>query len=135
MHAVQELLDEVSLDARGRPLRFRRGGRVHAVTEHLDAWRFGGRWWLGELPRACFLVRTATLVAELHHEDAPGAVVHSVAVPALIDAVHRVNSIPNCSSTPFTRSARSEEKGISSDTCSKGAAALPGRWWLARVQD
>jgi hypothetical protein len=70
MRSVQELLEEVGLDARGRPLHFRRRGRVHAVTEHLDAWRFGGRWWLGELPRACFLVRSGTLVAELHHEDA-----------------------------------------------------------------
>lgn len=72
MRDVQEPLDGVTLDAAGRPLRFCYAGRWHPVVQQLDAWRFGGRWWLGEAPRDCFLVQTERLVAELHHEDLRG---------------------------------------------------------------
>lgn len=68
MRSVQEVLEDVILDAAARPARFRHAGQWHRVRAVLDAWRFGGRWWLGEAPRDCFLVETERLVAELHHE-------------------------------------------------------------------
>ena len=71
MKDVQELLDSVTLDAGGRPVRFRHRGRYLVVTGHLDDWRSGGRWWLDEPPRDCWLVQAGGLTAELHHEDAP----------------------------------------------------------------
>lgn len=75
MKEVQAPLEEVVLDPAGQPLRFRYAGGWQQVCEQLDAWRFGGRWWLGEAPRDCYLVQTGALVAELHYEyctDAPG---------------------------------------------------------------
>lgn len=72
MRDVQEPLDGVTQDDAGRPLRFCYAGRWRAVTQQLDSWRFGGRWWLGEPPRACYLVQTERLVAELHHEGVLG---------------------------------------------------------------
>lgn len=71
MRDVQELLENVTLDASGRPVRFRRQGRLHLVSAQLDDWRSGGRWWLDEPPRDCFLVQAGGLVAELHREDTP----------------------------------------------------------------
>lgn len=47
-------------------------GRTYRVGLILDQWRYGGRWWLEELPRDCYLVQAGSLTAELHHEDAPG---------------------------------------------------------------
>jgi hypothetical protein len=69
MRDVQALLDEVTLDQAGRPARFRHAGRLHLITELLDDWRFGGRWWLDEPPRDCWLVQAGGLTAELHRED------------------------------------------------------------------
>jgi hypothetical protein len=69
MRDVQELLEGVTLDASGRPVRFRRNGRLHLVSAQLDDWRSGGRWWLDEPPRDCFLVQTGQITAELHRED------------------------------------------------------------------
>ena len=71
MKGVQELLEGVTLDAVGRPVRFRRNGRLHVVSAQLDDWRSGGRWWLDEAPRDCWLVQAGAITAELHHEDAP----------------------------------------------------------------
>ena len=72
MRDVQELLETVTLDQAGHPARFRHAGRLHLVTELLDDWRSGGRWWLDEPPRDCWLVQAGPLTAELHHEDAHG---------------------------------------------------------------
>ncbi len=46
-------------------------GRALRVQVILDQWRYGGRWWLDESPRDCFLVQAGLLTAELHHEDRP----------------------------------------------------------------
>ena len=69
MRSIQEVLEDITLDTAARPVRFRHAGRWHRVRAVLDTWRFGGRWWLGEAPRDCFLVETERLVAELHRED------------------------------------------------------------------
>lgn len=69
MRDLQELLEGVTLDQAGRPARFRHAGRLHLVTALLDDWRSGGRWWLDEPPRDCWLVQAGGLVAELHRED------------------------------------------------------------------
>ena len=71
MKDVQELLDTVTLDASGRPVRFRYRGRYLLVSTQIDDWRAGGRWWLDEPSRDCFLVQAGPLAAELHREDAP----------------------------------------------------------------
>jgi hypothetical protein len=71
MRDVQELLEGVTLDASGRPVRFRRNGRLHLISAQIDDWRSGGRWWLDEPPRDCFLVQAGGLTAELHREDLP----------------------------------------------------------------
>ncbi len=46
-------------------------GCTYPVGAVLDEWRFGGRWWLGERARSCFLVQAGALTAELHREDGP----------------------------------------------------------------
>ena len=71
MRDVQEPLSDVTLDAAGRPVRFQHRGRYLLVSAQLDDWRYGGRWWLDEPPRDCWLVQAGTLTAELHREDAP----------------------------------------------------------------
>lgn len=59
-------------EARGdRPARLTWQGRTFPVEAVLDEWRYGGRWWLGERPRDCFLVQAGALTAELHREDGP----------------------------------------------------------------
>ncbi|WP_295822298.1 hypothetical protein [uncultured Deinococcus sp.] len=70
MKAVQQPAD-VSADDGGVPVAVRWAGRTLHVTV-IDAWRAGGRWWLGEAPRDCFLVNAGSLTAELHREDRPG---------------------------------------------------------------
>ena len=71
MRDTQELLDGVTLDVAGRPVRFRRNGRLHVITAQIDDWRAGGRWWLDEPSRDCWLVQAGQLTVEIHHEDAP----------------------------------------------------------------
>ncbi|TDE85047.1 DUF6504 family protein [Deinococcus sp. S9] len=56
----------------GQPQDVSWQGRVWRVQAILDQWRYGGRWWLGEAPRDCYLVQAGPLTAELHHEDVPG---------------------------------------------------------------
>lgn len=69
MKAVQQ---EVIVETRaGRPVRMTWGGRHYPISGLLDAWRYGGRWWLGEAPRECYLVQAGSLTAELHHEARP----------------------------------------------------------------
>lgn len=70
MRDVQVQLETVTLDNAGRPARFKYKNRLHVVQDHIDDWRAGGRWWLDEPCRDCFLVNTGTITAELHHEDA-----------------------------------------------------------------
>ena len=70
MKAVQQEV-QVTVSGAGRPHVLIWGGKAHPVRAILDQWRFGGRWWLGEPPRACFLIQTGTLTAELHNEAAP----------------------------------------------------------------
>ncbi|MFC4637867.1 DUF6504 family protein [Deinococcus hohokamensis] len=69
MKAVQQ---DVQVDLQdGRPTRLIWSGRAYGITQVLDWWRFGGRWWLGERPRDCYLVQAGGLTAELQHEDGP----------------------------------------------------------------
>ncbi len=70
MKAVQQTVT-VSLTAAGELQRMVWAGRAYPVQGVLDQWRYGGRWWLGEVPRDCYLVQAGELIAELHHEDAP----------------------------------------------------------------
>lgn len=50
------------------PRSFAWNGRAYRVGRILDRWQYGGRWWLGEAERDCFLVEAGRLTAELHHE-------------------------------------------------------------------
>lgn len=71
MKAVQQEIT-VSVREGGHPYSLSWQGRTHTISVLLDQWRFGGRWWLDEHPRACYLVQAGALVVELHHEDIPG---------------------------------------------------------------
>ncbi|MBZ9752167.1 hypothetical protein GO986_11950 [Deinococcus sp. HMF7620] len=72
MKAVQQEVTVVSSET-GMPVQLTWQGRPYRVQAVLDRWRAGGRWWLGEQPRACFLVQAGTLTLELHQEAAsPG---------------------------------------------------------------
>ncbi|MFC4455234.1 DUF6504 family protein [Deinococcus sonorensis] len=73
MRDTQIPLDDVTVDRSGRPVRFRYQGRLQVVRQQLDDWRTGGRWWLDEPPRDCYLVETAQVLAELHREDPPSS--------------------------------------------------------------
>lgn len=69
MKATQQ---EVGVELReGRPVCLTWGNRNYPVSLILDSWRYGGRWWLGETPRNCFLVQCGGLTAELHQETNP----------------------------------------------------------------
>lgn len=69
---MKALQQEVSVEVlEGRPVRLTWGQRHYAVSQILDVWRYGGRWWLGEAPRNCFLVQMGPLTAELHQESVP----------------------------------------------------------------
>ena len=70
MKAVQQAVT-VSLTPAGELLRLIWQGRPYPIRGVLDQWRYGGRWWLGEVPRDCYLVQAGELIAELHHETAP----------------------------------------------------------------
>jgi Family of unknown function (DUF6504) len=67
VRAIQDQI-EVTLDPGGHPAPFRWQTRRYAVQAVLDSWAFGGRWWLGEAPRECYLVQAELLFAELHHD-------------------------------------------------------------------
>ena len=68
MKAVQQGVT-VSLTPAGELERLTRAGRAYPIRGVLDRWRYGGRWWLDEAPRDCYLVQAGELIAELHHED------------------------------------------------------------------
>lgn len=69
MKATQQ---EVSVSVQGgQPAQVTWGTRTYRVTDILDAWRYGGRWWAQEAPRDCYLVQLGALTAELHREDTP----------------------------------------------------------------
>ncbi|CAM3506673.1 Nucleotidyltransferase [Deinococcus saxicola] len=69
MKAVQQAVT-VGLTPAGQLLRLVWQGRPYPIRGVLDQWRYGGRWWLNEAPRDCYLVQAGELVAELHHEAA-----------------------------------------------------------------
>lgn len=69
MKAAQQ---EVRVDLRaGQPARVHWNGRPYAVGAVHDQWRYGGRWWLNEAPRDCYLLDLGAVTAELHREDGP----------------------------------------------------------------
>lgn len=70
MKAVQQAVT-VTLTAAGELQSMVWAGRAYTIQGVLDQWRYGGRWWLGESPRSCYLVQAGGLTAELHHEVAP----------------------------------------------------------------
>lgn len=70
MRAVQREVT-VTPEHGGRPRHLSWEGRAYPVALILDEWRSGGRWWLGEEGRTCYLVQAGPLTAELHHEDGP----------------------------------------------------------------
>lgn len=71
MRAVGQAVS-VTVQAGGMPRQVMWQGRALTVQTILDQWRYGGRWWLGEAPRNCYLVQAGPLTAELHHEDGEG---------------------------------------------------------------
>jgi hypothetical protein len=71
MRAVQQEVT-VAVQHGGQPRQLDWQGRGHTVELVLDQWRSGGRWWLDEAPRDCYLVQAGPLTAELQHEDVPG---------------------------------------------------------------
>lgn len=68
MRAVQQEVTVVQQHG-GQPRQVYWQGRAHHIQSILDQWRSGGRWWLGEAPRDCYLVQAGPLTAELHHEE------------------------------------------------------------------
>ena len=40
----------------GLPARLEHEGRIRAVTDVLDVWRVGNRWWRGEAPSTHYLL-------------------------------------------------------------------------------
>ncbi|WP_261665300.1 DUF6504 family protein [Deinococcus sp. Marseille-Q6407] len=66
MKAVQQPV--AVLEADHQPRSFIWNGRAYRIAQILDRWQYGGRWWLGEAGRDCFLVQAGGLTAELHHE-------------------------------------------------------------------
>lgn len=69
---MRQVQQEVAVvQEEGRPRRFSWGGRTYPVVQVTEQWRFGGRWWVGEPPRDCYLVQAGLLTAELHREDTP----------------------------------------------------------------
>lgn len=70
---MRTVLEVIEVETQhGQPRSFTWRGRRYRVEELLDGWRYGGRWWLWEAPRDCFLLRAGRLTAELHHEDGSG---------------------------------------------------------------
>ncbi|BBN97177.1 hypothetical protein DEIGR_310079 [Deinococcus grandis] len=55
-----------------QPVRLTWHGQTYRVQAVIDEWRAGGRWWLGERPRTCYLVQAGELTAEVHREDGEG---------------------------------------------------------------
>lgn len=70
MKAVQQEVT-VTVTGAGRPHALLWEQRSLPVRAVLDQWRYGGRWWLGERPRSCYLVQAGRLTAEVHREDGP----------------------------------------------------------------
>ncbi|WP_019584645.1 hypothetical protein [Deinococcus apachensis] len=68
MRAVQERCG-VELDGQGKPHVVRWRNRTYRVTREHDAWRAGGRWWLGEPCRDCWLLECGALTLEVHRFD------------------------------------------------------------------
>lgn len=62
----------VTVSVGGLPQDLYWQGRALRVQVILDQWKFGGRWWVNEHPRDCFLVQAGHLTAELHHELVTG---------------------------------------------------------------
>jgi hypothetical protein len=61
----------VFADARGRPLRVRRGRRQIQVRQIVDEWEEASRWWQGEKAIRVYRVLTSEeAVWELHHQGA-----------------------------------------------------------------
>ncbi len=63
---------EVQTHPDGLPSQFRYRERTYVIAQVIDAWKYGGRWWLRETPRRCYRVQAGPLLAELHAEDVPG---------------------------------------------------------------
>ncbi len=65
---------EISVDIQpdGAPRQISWEGRCYPVQVIMDSWRAGGRWWLDERARECFLVQAGPLTAEVYREDTPG---------------------------------------------------------------
>ncbi|THF85490.1 hypothetical protein E7T09_16145 [Deinococcus sp. KSM4-11] len=70
MKATQQEV-QVTLTGTGQPHMLLLDGRALPIREVIDRWRYGGRWWLGEVPRECFLIQAGSLTAELHHAAPP----------------------------------------------------------------
>ncbi|BDP43323.1 hypothetical protein DAETH_32920 (plasmid) [Deinococcus aetherius] len=70
MKAVQQEVRVIVREG-GHPRQVIWQGRTLTVLTILDEWRTGGRWWLDEPPRDCYLVQAGDLTAEVHHEDGP----------------------------------------------------------------
>lgn len=70
MRATQAAVEVECQD--GRPHRVTWNDRRYLITALHDQWRAGGRWWLGEGARDCYLVDFGPLTAELHREDTSG---------------------------------------------------------------
>ena len=49
MRDVRILIETVTLDAAGRPVRFKYRNQLHVVNDQIDDWRAGGRWWLARI--------------------------------------------------------------------------------------
>lgn len=66
---MKALQAEVQVELKeGQPVSLFWRERRYPISAIQDSWRFGGRWWLGEGPRDCYVVQAGPLRAELHHE-------------------------------------------------------------------
>ncbi|QLG10974.1 hypothetical protein HLB42_09475 [Deinococcus sp. D7000] len=68
MRAVQERCG-VDLNEQGKPVSLHWRNRTYRVTREHDAYRAGGRWWLGEPSRDCWVLECGALTVEVHRFD------------------------------------------------------------------
>ncbi|GGL15451.1 hypothetical protein [Deinococcus radiotolerans] len=74
MRAIQQPCEVTHVTPRGTPKVIRWNDRTYHLTQELDRYRAGGRWWLGEPSRTCWVLQCGSVVLEVHHfDETPGA--------------------------------------------------------------